>query len=68
MADRQKQLIIDIKKTVTDAGLYLKGRSSVDIYLKVAIDNIKSVAEYMPFAYKLAGKKSGKPRDRKPNK
>lgn len=68
MTDEQKQLIIDIKKAVTDAGLYLKGRSSVDIYLKVAVDNIKSIVEYMPFAYELAGKRSGKPQDRKSNK
>ena len=61
MTEAQKQLIIDIKKTVTDAGLYLKGRSSVDIYLKVAVDNIKSVAAYMPFARELANNKPGKP-------
>ena len=60
MADEKKQLIVDIKKAVTDSGLYLKGRSSVDIYLKVVAEGVGSVEEYMPYAYDLAGKKSAK--------
>lgn len=58
MTDQQKQLIVDIKKTVTGAGLYLKGRSSVDIYMKVAVDGIKTVDEYMPLARELADRTS----------
>lgn len=68
MTDSQKQCIINIKKAVTDAGLYLKGRSSVDIYLKVAVDGIESVSEYMPLAQELANNQPGRPQSRKPNK
>lgn len=54
MSDEQKKLIIDIKKMVTSCGLYLKGRSSVDIYLKVVEEGIKDPIEYMPYARALA--------------
>lgn len=64
MSIEQRNLIIDIKRTVTDAGLYLKGRSSVDIYKKVIIEGVRTVAEYMPMAKNLAKAKVDNPKTR----
>lgn len=64
MTTEQRNLIIDIKRTVTDAGLYLKGRSSVDIYKKVIIEGVKTIAEYMPMAKNLAKAKVDNPKTR----
>ena len=58
MSDGQKQAVVDIKKAVTAAGLYLKGGSSVDIYLRVVEDGILTPEEYMPYAQKLADGRS----------
>jgi 8-oxo-dGTP pyrophosphatase MutT (NUDIX family) len=58
MSDKQKQAVVDIKKVVTAAGLYLKGGSSVDIYLRVVEDGIITPEEYMPYAQKLADGRS----------
>lgn len=55
MSDEQRKAVVDIKKVVTAAGLYLKGGSSVDIYLRVVEDGILTPEEYMPYAHKLAG-------------
>ncbi|NCO10635.1 NUDIX hydrolase [Candidatus Saccharibacteria bacterium] len=57
MTDQQKDAVVDIKKAVTAAGLYLKGGSSVDIYLRVVEDGILKPEEYMPYAQKLADKR-----------
>ncbi len=54
LSNEQKQLVVDIKKAVTSSGLYLKGRSSVDIYLRILENGVKSPEEYMPYAYELA--------------
>jgi len=56
MSEQQKKAVVDIKKAVTAAGLYLKGGSSVDIYLRVVEDGILTPDEYMPYAQKLADK------------
>ncbi len=58
MSDSQKKAVVDIKKAVTDAGLYLKGGSSVDIYLRVVEDGVLTVEEYMPYAQKLADERA----------
>jgi hypothetical protein len=54
MSDQQKRAVIDIKKATTTAGLYLKGRSSVDIYLRVVEDGVLTPDEYMSYARRLA--------------
>lgn len=53
MSDEQRQAVVELKKAVTAAGLYLKGGSSVDIYLRVVEDGILTVEEYMPYAQRL---------------
>jgi hypothetical protein len=58
MSADQKQAVIDIKKDVTMRGLYLKGRSSVDIYLRVVEDGLLTPSEYLPYAEKLAEESS----------
>lgn len=58
MSDAQKKAVVEIKKAVTSAGLYLKGGSSVDIYLRVVKDGILVPEDYMPFAQKLADERS----------
>lgn len=64
MSDEQRILIVDIKKAVTLAGLYLKGMSVLDMYLRVIEDGVKSVSEYMPYAEELARTKKEKPKSR----
>ncbi len=53
MSDAQRKAVVEFKKAVTAAGLYLKGGSSVDIYLRVVEDGILTVEDYMPYAQKL---------------
>jgi len=69
MSDEQKKAVVDIKKAVTAAGLYLKGGSSIDIYLRVVEDGILEPVDYMPFAQKLADERSSSvPKKRKNSK
>ncbi len=56
MSQKQQQLVRKTKELVTNSGLYLKGRSSADIYKKVVSGKINEPKDYIKYANDLVKK------------